>query len=187
MKKASMTSVLISTINVLILYAKIARCCGGYELIIDYIRNCDSDNIIELSDNFNVILKPNCEVHFNGCIISHANITSSITEYTVQKNSVKMSGKKDGCKQLDNIKPSSDIEKGLDLLGLPKRCPINKGTVCLGIKSINVSKYKLLMNVIAGHLKGKSVMTTNAGKSCMEFSAKLVNSLVKVVGHSVIG
>jgi len=47
-------------------------------------------------------------------------------EYTIQKNSVKMSGKKDGCKQLDNIKPSSDIEKGLDLLGLPKCCPINK-------------------------------------------------------------
>ncbi|XP_026807131.1 uncharacterized protein LOC113549850 [Rhopalosiphum maidis] len=185
--KASMTSVLISTINILILYAKIARCCGGYELIIDYIKNCDSDNIIELSDKFSVVLKPNCEVHFNGCITWHANITSSIIDYTVQKDLIKKSGKRDGCQQLDNIKPSSDIEMGLDILGLPKRCPINKGTVCLGIKSINVSKYKLLMNVLAGHLKGKSLMTTNAGKSCMEFSAKLVNALVKVMGHGLIG
>jgi len=43
-----------------------------------------------------------------------------------------MSGKKDGCKQLDNIEPLSDVEKGLDLLGLPKRCPINKVCFRLG-------------------------------------------------------
>ncbi|XP_025195524.1 uncharacterized protein LOC112594767 [Melanaphis sacchari] len=180
--KAPMTFILISSIIVLILYVEIARCCSGYELVIDYIRNCDSNNIIELSDKFSVVLKPNCEVHFNGCITSHANITSTIIDYTVQKDLTKMSGKKDGCKQLDNIiKSSSFIETSLNTLGLPKGCPINKGTVCLGIKSINVSKYKFLMNVLAGHLKGKSLMTTNAGKSCMEFSAKLVNSLVKAI------
>lgn len=51
----------------------------------------------------------------------------------------------------------------------------SQGTVCLGNKSINVNKYKLRMSVLAGRLKGKALMTTDTGKSCMEFSAKLYN------------
>lgn len=54
-------------------------------------------------------------------------------------------------------------------------------------KSINVSKYKLGMNVLAGRLKGKSVMTTNAGKSCTEFSAKLVHPLVRALPPLAFG
>lgn len=45
-------------------------------------------------------------------------------EYTVQKDKIKRSGKKDGCNMLDN-KPS-EIELGLEILGLPERCPVNK-------------------------------------------------------------
>ncbi|XP_022161660.1 uncharacterized protein LOC111027562 [Myzus persicae] len=185
MNASMTTTVLISTI-VLILYSKTARCCGGYELEIDYIRNCNSDNIVTLSDKFTVVLKPNCEIHVDGCFTTHANITSAMVDFTFQKDLIKVSGKRDGCKQLDDVKSSSDIQMGLEILGLPKSCPINKGTVCLD-KPINVSKYKLQMNMLAGHLKGKSVTTTNAGKTCMEFSLKFVNVLIKAIGRGVIG
>ncbi|XP_015372891.1 PREDICTED: uncharacterized protein LOC107168107 [Diuraphis noxia] len=181
------TTVLISTIVILILHAKTARCCGGYELEIDYIRNCDSENIVELSDKFTVVLKSNCQVYINGCITTYANITSATVEFTVQKDLIKLSGKRDGCKQLDDAKSSTDIQMALEILGLPKSCPINKGTVCFGNKPINVRKYKLQMNVLAGNLKGKSVTTTNGGKTCMEFSAKLVNVFMKAIGRGVIG
>ncbi|KAL4141622.1 hypothetical protein QTP88_004230 [Uroleucon formosanum] len=160
---------------------------GGYEFEVDYIRNCGSDNIVELSDKFSVVLKPNCEVHINGCITSHANITSAMVDFTAQKDSIKLSGTRDGCKQLDKVKSSRDIQMGLEILGLPKSCPINKGTVCLGNKPINVSKYKSLLNLFAGNLKGKAVTTTNAGKTCMEFSGKLVNGFMKTIGLGVIG
>jgi len=138
---------------------------------------------------------------------------------------------------------SEDVEMGLQILGLPKSCPIYKvmyvyvigtcgytfkwhiavwfacdvgqhitlivefsvyvvdvvwciiycrfqSTTCLGDKSINLSKYRLRMNILAGHLKGKALITTNTGKSCMEFSAKLVNGLTKmlpIIGHIMIG
>lgn len=57
-------------------------------------------------------------------------------------------------------------------------------------RSINVGKYKLRMNVLAGRIKGKAVMTTDVGKSCLEFSAKLVNVLAKVlpvIGDGMLG
>ncbi|CAI6343258.1 unnamed protein product [Macrosiphum euphorbiae] len=186
MNASMTTTVLISTI-VLILYAKTASCCGGYELEVDYIRNCGSENIVELSDKFSVDMKPNCEIYVNGCYTAHANITSVMVEFNGQKDLIKLSGKRDGCKQLDDVKSSSEIQMALEKIGLPKSCPINKGKACLGIQPINVSKYKSLMNVLAGHLKGKSVTTTNAGKFCIEFSVKLVNALIKAIGRGVIG
>lgn len=45
-------------------------------------------------------------------------------DYTVQKDTVKRSGKKDGCKLFEG--KSREIEMGLEILGLPKSCPINK-------------------------------------------------------------
>jgi hypothetical protein len=43
----------------------------------------------------------------------------------------------------------------------------------LGNKSINVNKRKLQMNVLAGRLKGKALMATDKGKSCMGFTVRL--------------
>lgn len=54
-----------------------------------------------------------------------------------------------------------------------------QGTViCFDNKPINVRKYKLGMNVAVGHIRGKLLAITNAGKSCIEFSFKLENTVV---------
>ncbi|VVC34086.1 Ganglioside GM2 activator,MD-2-related lipid-recognition domain [Cinara cedri] len=161
----------------LTVFAKSACDCGGYRLEIEYIRNCNSDNIVELSKNFSVALKQNCQMELRGCVTLYANITDAEIDYTVQKDTFKRSGKKNVCVQLENA--PDEIVKVSEKLGVPNRCPFKKGTVCLDNKSINVSKYKLRMNVLVGHLKGKALMTTNAGKSCVEFSAKLDNVFVR--------
>jgi len=41
---------------------------------------------------------------------------------------IKRSGKKDGCMNLE--KKSEDVEMGLQILGLPKNCPIYKVSSC---------------------------------------------------------
>lgn len=50
---------------------------GGYKLDTDYIRNCDKDSVLVLSDNFTVKMTDDCKVYFNGCITAKDNITSA--------------------------------------------------------------------------------------------------------------
>ncbi|XP_050522518.1 uncharacterized protein LOC126895079 [Daktulosphaira vitifoliae] len=159
-----------------------AKSCGGVEIQTEYHRNCDSDNVVELSSNFSVTLSNDCFLHFQGCVTNHENITTAEVAYTVEKNMVKYSGKKDGCKKLEE--KAHDFEVALDLMKLPQSCPISKGTFCMDSVTIDVSKYKSRMNILLGNIKGRSVTTINGGgKTCVEFSANIVNSMVQSLPH----
>jgi len=57
-------------------------------------------------------------------------------DFTGQKDLIKLSGKRDGCKQLDDVKSSSEIQMALEILGLPKSCPVSK--VCCRIVLIDI-------------------------------------------------
>ncbi|XP_050441479.1 uncharacterized protein LOC126846245 [Adelges cooleyi] len=173
-------SALVLVLGVASMFLEKAQSCGGYDLEIDYMRNCDSNNVIELSNNFSVSLSKDCMLEFNGCVIAHEDITSAEVEYTVHKDGVSRSGKKDGCQQMgDKVQ---DFEIAVELLGLPQHCPVKKNTLCLNKKSVDVSKYKLRMNLLMGHISGKSMMTSDGGgKTCTEFSAHVVNRVAKAI------
>ncbi|KAH1019770.1 hypothetical protein HUJ04_009546 [Dendroctonus ponderosae] len=157
-------------------YLRFSCACNGYSIKLVKYQNCVDDSIIKLpAKDFTVILDKECNVYGSGCVEITKDFTTANGKYQAKKAPLPLiEGEINLCELSDLLKNTPNLAEGLDVMGIPTKCPVKARKICSGTENkFSLLKYKNQIGMAAGNSEFKIEIEHDTGRSCIEIHASI--------------